>query len=409
MTDVHNRLRRIAASVTGLVFFVSGMLKLMDPVGAKLVVSEYFSFFGLEFMDLLSAPVAVFMALLETFTGVALVTGVFRRLAAAVTGVLLSVFTVITAILLIANPEMDCGCFGEAVHLTHLQTFLKNVALCLLAAFAFIPFRDYGVPRKRSYVSFSLVTVFSVFVLVWSSVNQPLTDFTPFRLSSVLAAADNGDGDADDIYVATYIYSKNGQEGVFTLDNLPDSTWTFVRTETIARQDNITPSGSPSLSIYDNEGYYHDELAASGHVMVVSVYDVTRVDIERWQEIARFITAAETAGFTPLLLTAPAPTGSGEERLMELLGDELASILAPVWYQSDFKTLVSLNRSNGGVSCFMDGQLIRRWGRNFLPDDGQLSDIIWHDSIDLMLSVSTEGRLLMQASFLYSLALMLLL
>ena len=64
MTDVHNRLRRIAASVTGLVFFVSGMLKLMDPVGAKLVVSEYFSFFGLEFMDLLSAPVAVFMALL---------------------------------------------------------------------------------------------------------------------------------------------------------------------------------------------------------------------------------------------------------------------------------------------------------------------------------------------------------
>ena len=40
MTDVHNRLRRIAASVTGLVFFVSGMLKLMDPVGAKLVVSE---------------------------------------------------------------------------------------------------------------------------------------------------------------------------------------------------------------------------------------------------------------------------------------------------------------------------------------------------------------------------------
>ena len=94
---------------------------------------------------------------------------------------------------------------------------------------------------------------------------------------------------------------------------------------------------------------------------------------------------------------------------MELLGDELASILALVWYQSDFKTLVSLNRSNGGASCFMDGQLIRRWGRNFLPDDGKLSDIIWHDSIDLMLSVSTEGRLLMQASFLYSLALMLLL
>ena len=399
MTDVHNRLRRIAASVTGLVFFVSGMLKLMDPVGAKLVVSEYFSFFGLEFMDLLSAPVAVFMALLETFTGVALVTGVFRCLAAAVTGVLLSVFTVITAILLIANPEMDCGCFGEAVHLTHLQTFLKNVALCLLAAFAFIPFRDYGVPRKRSYVSFSLVTVFSVFVLVWSSVNQPLTDFTPFRLSSVLAAADNGDGDADDIYVATYIYSKNGQEGVFTLDNLPDSTWTFVRTETIARQDNITPSGSPSLSIYDNEGYYHDELAASGHVMVVSVYDVTRVDIERWQEIARFITAAETAGFTPLLLTAPAPTGSGEERLMELLGDELASILAPVWYQSDFKTLVSLNRSNGGATLIQDGVVIRKWSSSFLPSADELLALADNEALGNLSDVESRSNLLQQSYF----------
>jgi hypothetical protein len=86
----------------------------------------------------------------EASTGAALVSGVFRKTTAIVTSALILFFTVITLILWIANPVMDCGCFGEAIHLTHGQTLLKNLVLVALALIAFIPFQNFGVPRKGS-------------------------------------------------------------------------------------------------------------------------------------------------------------------------------------------------------------------------------------------------------------------
>ena len=43
-----NKVRRLCAVIVGLVFFVAGILKLMDPVGSMLIVREYFSFLHLS-------------------------------------------------------------------------------------------------------------------------------------------------------------------------------------------------------------------------------------------------------------------------------------------------------------------------------------------------------------------------
>ena len=50
MKDIWYVARRICAVIVGTVLFVAGSLKLMDPVGAGLVVSEYFKFFHLYFI-----------------------------------------------------------------------------------------------------------------------------------------------------------------------------------------------------------------------------------------------------------------------------------------------------------------------------------------------------------------------
>ena len=134
MKIAHHRLRRLCAVLIGLTFLFSGLFKLLDPVGTGLIVSEYFKFFHVGFLQGLSKPLGMGLALLESITGAALITGVYRKLTAVVASAMVVFFTVVTLILWIANPVMDCGCFGEAIHLTHAQTFGKNVVLLVLAA-----------------------------------------------------------------------------------------------------------------------------------------------------------------------------------------------------------------------------------------------------------------------------------
>ena len=158
MKGFHKGIRRFCSVLLGLVYFGAGMLKLMDPVGAGLVVEEYLSFFRLGWLSPLAKAIGVGMALIETLVGAALLAKVWRKQVALVTSFITVGFTILTLQLVIFNPEMDCGCFGEAVHLTHFQTFVKNLILCLLCVIAFLPARDYGGNTKSKLVAFGMVT-----------------------------------------------------------------------------------------------------------------------------------------------------------------------------------------------------------------------------------------------------------
>ena len=97
MKKAHHRLRRFCAILIGLVFLVSGLLKLLDPVGTGLIVSEYFKFFHLNFLQGAAKGLGMVLSLVESVTGAALISGVYRRLTAAVTAILVVFFVVTVA------------------------------------------------------------------------------------------------------------------------------------------------------------------------------------------------------------------------------------------------------------------------------------------------------------------------
>ena len=76
MRPLNHNIRRFCTVIIGTVFFAAGLLKLIDPVGAGMVIGEYFKFFHLGFLVILAKPAGVFLSLLETITGAALITGV---------------------------------------------------------------------------------------------------------------------------------------------------------------------------------------------------------------------------------------------------------------------------------------------------------------------------------------------
>ena len=388
MKKAHHRLRRFCAILIGLVFLASGLLKLLDPVGTGLIVSEYLKFFHLGFLQGAAKGFGMVLSLLEAITGAALVSGVYRRLTAAVTSFLIIFFTIVTLILWIANPVMDCGCFGEAIHLTHLQTLLKNVVLVVLAAVAFIPFQNFGVPRKRKKIAFALAALSLVFALWYNARHLPMIDFTEFAPGAELFASLDNDYQEMDGKVPTFIYERAGQRGSFTLDNLPDSTWTFVAVDTLTRSGLYKTASKPVLSFRDAEGNYQDELAVLGKVMVFSVYDPDDAD---WDRIRTQAGEARAAGATPLILTVP-----GEDAPQGV-------------YFADFKPLITLNRANGGATYFNEGELISKWSPRDVPEGEELRSVLDREPVGMSTDFIVGRRIKAQGFAVYLLALLLLL
>lgn len=379
------RMKRFCGFAVGFVFFISGLLKLVDPVGAGLVMKEYFKFLHLGFLEGLSLPSGVAFALAETIVGAGLITGVWRKIIAAAAVGLQSMFTILTLLLVIFKPEMDCGCFGEAIHLTHGETFIKNIILLSLLLIYFIPIKYLGQTRKKKYVSFALVSLSSIAFAIYSLMYIPMADFTDFRPGAVVNNESNMDEAA---FEATFVYSKDGKEERFSLENLPDSTWTFVRTDTSPVTED--GQGSARISIYDNAGNYADSLITKGKVMIVSLYkgSLSEKDI---RTIREFLDNAKTAGFSPILLTSGVETHGLES------------------YNCDYKTLITLNRSNGGATYLEDGYIIRKWAERTLPAPEELATISDEDPTDTFIGRDTRTSLAFQGFLLYVFAVMLLL
>ena len=394
-------MKRFCGFITGFVFFLSGIVKLLDPVGAGLVMDGYFDFLHMDFMAPSSKFFGVAFALAETIIGTGLITGVWRKTVALSAIILQGFFTLLTLLLVIFNPEMDCGCFGEAIHLTHMQTFIKNIILCILLAVYFFPPSRLGENKKRKYASFTLVTMSVLAFTVYSLMYIPLMDFTDFKPASALMA---GEGAGGDSYEAVFVYEKDGERQSFTLDHLPDSTWTFVDTETVMIESE--GNASVNLSIRDAYGDYHDGIAAEGKIMIVSVYDIDR-KAGRWGQTAHFLSNAEKAGFTSLLLVRSTPEEF--EETVSVLDPQVAETLRRYLYFSDYKELISMNRSNGGATFFCDGYLIRKWARRALPDMKNLEELVEADETEALIERSTNGDLTFQGFLLYVFAVMLLL
>lgn len=374
-------MKRFCGYVAGFVFFISGILKLMDPVGASLVMKEYFHFLHIGFMDFSAMTAGIFFSFAECTIGAGLITGVWRRVVAPVSIGFQSLFTLITLLLVVFNPKMDCGCFGEAIHLTHAETFTKNLILLALLLIYYIPARHLGETRKKKYVSFGIVTVSVIAFAVYSLLYLPLNDYTDYHAGVSL----KGETSAADAYQAVFTYEKDGVQEKFTIDNLPDNSWTFVSTETVMSDE--ATGDIAILSFHDEDGVYADSLALKGKVIVISVYD-TDLKEKDTQKIAAFMKRAEEAGFKPLLLS------SSEMDLPH--------------YVADYKTLITLNRSNGGATYINDGFIAGKWAKKSLPTQDELAKISQEDVTESIIG-NSRSSLAFQGFLLYVFAVMLLL
>lgn len=343
-----NAFKRICASIVGLVLFVAGVLKLADPVGAGLMVQDYLSFLHLGFLRFCAGFLAVLFALAECGIGAALISGLWRRVVALASAGLIGFFTLLTLIILIANPSMDCGCFGQAIKLSHAASFIKNVVMLGLLALSFWPLRDYGEPQRIKYASFGIASVSVLLFTLYNCLSIPTVDFASYRPGTELDAC---------------------EPEVF--------------------------------SFYDASGNYVEEAAFKGPVMLISVYDPGKITRKGVEKISAFARRASALGFKPFLLVASAPG--------EIEGALSDPGLFGITYFADRRMLLTLNRSNGGVTFVSDAQVVRKWSAGTRPGDDTLRSLLADDPLEAVVHSRNRGNLSLQAFLLYTCAVLLLL
>jgi uncharacterized membrane protein YphA (DoxX/SURF4 family) len=184
--------------LVGATFILSGVVKLIDPVGTMYKIEDYLQVFNLTMFNSWSFVMAVFLSVVEFILGVNALLGSYLRTTPTLLLIFMVIMTPLTLFLALANPIPDCGCFGDVVTLTNWQTFGKNVILLSLVIFLLLYNRRARSVFHREVHALIVVwvVVFGLGLVYLAESYSPVLDFRPFKIGTDLAGAYFGE-DAD--------------------------------------------------------------------------------------------------------------------------------------------------------------------------------------------------------------------
>ncbi len=361
-------------------FIFSGFVKAVDPLGSFYKIQDYLTAFGMIswFPTYLPLFFAIILSSAEFCVGVFLFFGVRRKIASTLALLLMSVMTPLTLYLALANPVSDCGCFGDAWVLTNWQTFGKNIVL-LVAAIAV--FRDRKlmfrfVTLKIEWMV-SLYTLLFVFALSFYCLEYlPVLDFRPYKIgTNIKAGMEIPEGAKPSVFESRFVLEKDGKQQEFTLDNYPDSTWTFVETRTVLKEKGYEPSihDFSMISPDTGEDITESVLSDKGYAFLLVAHRIEEADDSNIDLINEIYDYSVEHGYGFYALTS-----SPDEEIevwRERTGAEYP------FCQMDDITLKTIIRSNPGLLLIKGGTILNKWSDNQLPDEYVLNDSL--DNLEL--------------------------
>ena len=358
-----------ARTLLGLTFIFSGFVKAVDPLGTVYKIEDYLHAFGGAFSSLVpAAPVfACCLILFELVLGVLLTFNVWTKVTSWLALAMMLVMTPLTLYIAIANPVTDCGCFGDAFHLSHWATFGKNIVLLVLVLILLFTrghlFDTWIRPMNIGICCAAVLLTAGI--MTYSLLHLPFIDFRPYKIGNYLPDLMEVDIPEDapaDEYEYTFIYEKDGQQQEFTLDNYPkdDTSWVFVdqHSKLIKKGYEVPepPVHDFVLTYTDEEGYVEDlteDILEADDVTLVIMHKVEKADKRQAAKIARLWEAAQESGWMFY-----AVTGSGE-REVDIWRQETGAEYP--FLTCDGVTLKTIVRANPGVIVLHQGTVVDKY------------------------------------------------
>ena len=356
-------IRQISCILIGLVFMFSGIVKAIDPLGSIYKFHDYLMAFNMGWLIFLSLPLAILLCAAEFISGFAVISGIRQK--EGIWGVMLLMlfFTPLTLVDAITNQVSDCGCFGDAIHLTNWQTFWKNIVLLIPVVILF-------TGRKQVIAIFGktkewLLTGAVIMLFILFSIGNlrylPLIDFLPYKTGvRIIDQMTIPEGVEHDQYLTTFIYEKNGEQKEFTLENYPadDTTWVFVDQKTIILKKGYEPPISNfAIIALNGRDLTNQILNYEGYTLLMISKKLNEADsseLLRGFKTGRFV---EDAGIDFYILTST----SSDETKKYTNGLQFCAV--------DETTLKTMLRANPGYMLIRNGKIEGKWSSATLPKD----------------------------------------
>ena len=381
---------RIIVAVT---FIFSGFVKAIDPIGTQYKLQDYLGAIGMAGIlpNWTLLAVAVFLAAIEFCIGIFLLFAIQRRLISKLTVAFMVFMTMVTVWIVMADPVKDCGCFGDALHLTNTETLIKNIVL--LVCSLVIMYRPLAMFRFVSKSNQWIVTNYTiVFILVSSGFSLyylPIFDFRPYHIGvNIPRGMEIPKGAKLPQFKTTFIMEKNGLRKEFTLDNYPDASWKFIDSKTVQTSEGYIPP-IHDFSITDNKtglDLTNSVLSHKGYTFLLIAPHLETADDSNFGDIDRLYEYAQSYDIPFYCLTAS--TTKAIKRWIDLTGAEYPFCI------TDEAVLKTIIRSNPGLLLLKDGTIINKWSHNNLPNEAKLSRPISQSSLGKMPKDSVPAKIL---------------
>ena len=374
MSKLKSFLVNICRLLLATTFIFSGFVKAIDPLGSQYKIGDYLTALGMagkvpEWVQLI---LSISLSGIEFTLGILLLLAIRRHLVSKLSFVLMFGMTIVTLWLTISNPIQDCGCFGDAIHLTNSQTFIKN--LVLLAAVVVVMrwplYQVRFISKTNQWIATYFTMAFIIVVSLLSLYHLPLFDFRPYYIGqNIWKGMQIPKGAKQTKYKTTFICTKDGVQKEFDENNYPydDSTWVFVDT----KQEVVEQGYEPPIHDFSITNSKTDEdlteqiLNKDGYTFLLISPLLEVAQDRNFGDIESIYEYAKENGYAFYGLTAS--TEKGIKHWRDITGAEYP------FYTTDGTTLKTVIRSNPGLLLLYKGTIINKWNHNDIPKVEELN------------------------------------
>lgn len=365
----------ISRFIVAAVFLFSGFVKAVDPLGTQYKLQDYLEAMGVSndwIADWQTLGASILLSLIEFVIGAMLLFAINRRVVSKLALLFMLIMTGLTVWIYIDNPVSDCGCFGDAIVLSNGATLMKNIIL--LAATIAIAAYPLLMPRfislKKQWMIFNLSTFGILTLSAYSLYYLPPIDFRPYHIgANIPEGMRMPEGAEQPVLETTFILEKNGERKEFTLDNYPDSTWTFIDSKTKVIKKGYEPPihDFSIVRLSDYQDITEQVLAHKGYTFLLISPHLEDADDGCFGKIDGIYEYSLERNIPFYCLTAS--IGEGIERWIDTTGAEYP------FCNTDETTLKTIIRSNPGLVMLKNGTIVGKWSHNSLPEREELLTI----------------------------------